>query len=171
MKEPGLKTPGVNWREWLLTFFGAGRFPKAPGTAGSLAATFVIAILYLTIFNRVTFLSWNLILLAASFIACFTMIALGPWAVKRYGTKDPQAVVLDEVAAVFLTMCFVPMYADWRGWLMIIVGFAAFRAFDITKPPPCNKLEKLPAGWGILCDDLMAAVYANVVCQIVARLF
>jgi len=159
----------VNPREMLLTFFGAGRFPRAPGTAGSLAATVVIAILYFTLYERITFLNWNLILLSASLLACFAMVALGPWAVRHYGTKDPQAVVLDEVAAVFLTMLFVPLHPDWRGVLMIVIGFAAFRVFDIIKPPPCHALERLTHGWGILCDDLMAGLYANIVCQIVSR--
>jgi phosphatidylglycerophosphatase A len=153
----------------LLTFFGAGKSPRAPGTVGSLGASIIIAVLYPAIFEHVTFLSWNLILLFGSFAACVGLVALGPWAMVHYGTKDPQPVVLDEVAGVFLTMVFVPMDSDWHGWLMIAIGFIAFRAFDITKPPPCRQLERLPAGWGILCDDLMAGVYANFVCQVAAR--
>ena len=158
----------MKWQEILLTFFGAGKAPKAPGTAGSLAAAIVIAVLHLI--PGLSFLQWNVILLCGCLASCIGMVMLGEWAVEHYGTKDPQKVVLDEAAAVFLTMLWVPMFADWRGWLMIFVAFVAFRAFDITKPPPCNRLEKLPAGWGILCDDLMAGVYANVVCQLVARL-
>jgi len=158
----------VSWRELTVTFFGAGRSPKAPGTVGSFAATILIALLHLI--PGLSFTQWNVILLCGCVISCFGMVVLGPWAVTHYGTKDPQSVVLDEVAAVFLTMLFLPMFTDWRGWLMIFMAFAAFRAFDITKPPPCNHLEKLPHGWGILCDDLMAAVYANLVCQVVARL-
>jgi len=52
----------------------------------------------------------------------------------------------------------------------IAIAFAAFRVFDIIKPPPVRELEKLPAGWGILMDDLAAAVYANLLCQIFLRL-
>lgn len=157
----------MNWRELAVTFLGAGRTPKAPGTAGSLAAAGVIAMLYLI--PRLSDLQWNLILLGACLLSCTVMILLGKWAVNHYGTKDPQRVVLDEVAAVFLTMLWVPMSGDWRGWFMIAVAFLAFRAFDIIKPAPCQQLEKLPYGWGILCDDLMAGVYANIVSQIVAR--
>jgi phosphatidylglycerophosphatase A len=157
----------VNWREFVLTFFGAGKFPKAPGTMGSLGAILLLALIHLI--PGLTWLQWNVILLCGCLLSCVGMVTLGPWAVSHYGTKDPQSVVLDEVAAVFLTMLLVPMSADWQGWLMIFVWFVAFRAFDITKPPPCRQLEKLPNGWGILCDDLMAGVYANIVCQAVAR--
>lgn len=157
----------MTWRELVLTFFGAGKSPKAPGTMGSLGATLLIALLHLI--PGLTRVHWNVTLLCGCLLSCVAMVMLGPWAVNHYGTKDPQPVVLDEVAAVFLTMLFVPMFGDWRGWLIIFVAFVAFRAFDITKPPPCNLLERLPHGWGILCDDLMAGVYANIVCQVVAR--
>jgi phosphatidylglycerophosphatase A len=53
--------------------------------------------------------------------------------------------------------------------LTLAVAFAAFRLFDVTKPPPARQLEKLPGGWGILLDDLAAAVYANILCQIALR--
>jgi len=52
---------------------------------------------------------------------------------------------------------------------VLLAGFLAFRIFDITKPPPARQLERLPAGWGILLDDLAAAVYANLLCQIIFR--
>jgi phosphatidylglycerophosphatase A len=54
--------------------------------------------------------------------------------------------------------------------LTLLLAFAAFRLFDVTKPPPARQLEHLPAGWGILMDDLAAAVYANLLCQIILRL-
>ena len=62
-------------------------------------------------------------------------------------------------------MLFWPHYGTWA----IVAGFAAFRLFDITKPPTARQLEKLPAGWGILADDLAAAVYANLLCQVFLR--
>ena len=62
------------------------------------------------------------------------------------------------------------MYPGWREGYVLLATFLAFRLFDVWKPWPCRQLERLPAGWGILADDLGAAVYANVLCQLVLRL-
>ena len=74
--------------------------------------------------------------------------------------------VLDEVAGICLSNLFLPVVS----LKSIAMAFVAFRIFDVIKPPPCRQLETLPAGWGILCDDLAAAVYANILCQIVVRM-
>jgi phosphatidylglycerophosphatase A len=65
-----------------------------------------------------------------------------------------------------LTLLLVPMR---RCAWVVLAGFIAFRVFDVTKPPPARQLEKLPEGWGILLDDLAAAVYANLACQVLFR--
>ena len=83
------------------------------------------------------------------------------------GRKDPGPVVLDEAAGICLTLLFQPFK---HGAWVFVAGFLAFRLFDITKPPPARQLEKLPAGWGILLDDLAAAVYANLLCQLLLRI-
>jgi phosphatidylglycerophosphatase A len=95
-------------------------------------------------------------------------VALGGWAQEFLGRKDPGPVVLDEAAGVCLTLLAQPM-RHWQ-WA-VALAFVAFRVFDITKPPPARQLERLPRGWGILLDDLAAAVYANLVCQGVLRLW
>lgn len=158
-----------NWREWILTFFGAGLVPKAPGTVGSVAAALGVVILHLAVSANVSFFTWNLILLICALTASAGMVFLGPWAVQHYGTKDPQRVVLDEAAAIFVTMIFLPIVPGTRGLWTVLMALLAFRLFDITKPPPCRNLEKLPHGWGILSDDLMAGVYANLLCQLATR--
>jgi phosphatidylglycerophosphatase A len=90
-------------------------------------------------------------------------VAFAPAIIARTGREDPGGVVIDELAgqSVVFTAAFV--FAEMNPVVTAAVGFAAFRLFDIVKPFPVNKLEKLPAGWGILADDLMAGVYAALV--------
>jgi len=155
-------------RQWLVTFFGAGKSPIAPGTVGSLAAAILLALLQL---QFRTPLSFTVVLLTVMILAGIGSVVLAPWAITHYGRKDPGAFVLDEVAGVALTMLFLPVLHGRQELWVVATAFLAFRIFDVSKPPPCHQLEKLPAGWGILMDDLMAAVYANVLAQIVTRFF
>jgi phosphatidylglycerophosphatase A len=75
--------------------------------------------------------------------------------------KDPQFVVIDEVAGQWLTLLFVPVT-----WKTMLAGFILFRAFDIVKPPPVRQLERLPEGTGIVVDDIGAGLYALGVMQL-----
>ena len=150
-------------RRLLITFFYAGLSPVAPGTVGSFAAS---AVLYLLlILNHPTWLRWQLFLMFALLIVCAVSIWLGKWAVIEYQRKDPQMFVLDEVAGILVTNLFLPS----MGLLSVALAFVAFRIFDVTKPPPCKQLEKLPAGWGILSDDLCAGCFAGLLCHIILR--
>ena len=139
-----------SWPLWLVTLGGAGLLPGAPGTWGS-AATAVV--LYFTGTS-----TW--ILLAGLILCSAVCLIWGAWAQEFFGRKDPGPVVADEGAGICLTMLLQPPHR-WA----LVAGFLAFRLFDITKPPPVRQLEKLPAGWGILADDLAAAVYANLLCR------
>jgi len=154
-------------RKWIVTFGGAGLSPVAPGTVGSLLAALLVYLLSLATNDS---LILNLVVAIGLFASSAACVALGAWTIKYFGRKDPGAMVLDEVAGICLTMLFQPIGSGARVVGTIVVAFAAFRVFDILKPPPCRQLEKLPAGWGILMDDLMAGVYANAVCQILLRL-
>jgi phosphatidylglycerophosphatase A len=78
---------------------------------------------------------------------------------------DPSIVVIDEIVGFWITMLFVPKTLP-----AILVGFVAFRAMDILKPQPARYLERLPNGWGIMLDDFVAGIYANLLTQIVLRL-
>ncbi len=101
-------------------------------------------------------------------IFCFES---GPGALgnRRLG-EDPSRFVLDEAAGICLTILFLPAHAGWMpNGITLLAAFVAFRVFDITKIPPARQLENLPGGWGILLDDLAAAVYANIVCQVLLR--
>ena len=75
--------------------------------------------------------------------------------------KDPQFVVIDEVAGQWITLLFVPV-----AWKTLLAGFILFRGFDIVKPPPVRQLERLPEGTGIVVDDVAAGVYALAVLQL-----
>jgi phosphatidylglycerophosphatase A len=80
---------------------------------------------------------------------------------RASGTKDPQFVVIDEVAGQWVALLFAPVT-----WKTLAVGFILFRGFDIVKPPPVRQLERLPGGTGIVMDDVMAGVYALGVVQL-----
>jgi len=111
----------------------------------------------------------NLVALGGTLFFSALNIFLAPAAIREFGDKDPGQFVLDEAAGICLSILLLPARSGWAVGINLIAAFVAFRIFDITKPPPCRQLEKLPLGWGILCDDLAAAVYANLVCQVVLR--
>ena len=154
-------------RKAIITFFGSGLSPVAPGTIGSIAASAVLAVVMLA---KPSPTAWTFVLLIGLLAACAFSVTLGPWAVAYFGREDPQPFVLDEVAGICLTNLLLPVRATLAGRLGGIgLALLAFRLFDVTKPPPARQLEQLPAGWGILCDDLAAAVYANLLCQLLLR--
>ena len=127
-----------------------GFIPGAPGTYGSLVAA---AALYLI--GRYGDWVHPAALLAGVGIVTILGTAASAVASKNAGDEDPSFVVIDEVAGQMLTFFLVPFSVT-----NIVLGFIAFRAFDITKPWPIRKLEPLPHGIGIMADDLLAGVYA-----------
>ncbi|HIJ35689.1 MAG TPA: phosphatidylglycerophosphatase A [Deltaproteobacteria bacterium] len=137
----------------LSSWFGSGLAPFASGTFGTLAAVpLVIGFGFLG--------PWAALL-------CVTGISgLAIWVSQEaedlLGKKDPSAVVIDEVAGFSVTMFLVPM-----SWLSLSVGFLLFRFFDILKPWPANRAEKLKGGFGIVLDDLAAGVYAHLALRII----
>ncbi len=149
--------PAGAWAWVIATFFGAGRAPVAPGTAGSAATVIMWWIL-----TRWTSPPWQPWL--AIGLALFA-VAIGIPAATRIsretGLKDPQMVVIDEVAGQLITLIAVPVT-----WKTLLAGFILFRAFDTTKPPPVRQLERLPEGTGIVVDDIGAGVYALLVMQV-----
>jgi phosphatidylglycerophosphatase A len=131
---------------WVVaTWFGCGSVPKAPGTMGTIGAV----PLYLLVARGGR---------TGVAVAALAITAIGVWAAtevaRDLGKKDPQVVVVDEVAGMLVTM--LPMArVSWRA---ILIGFLLFRLFDITKPWPVRRFEALPAGWGIVMDDVVAGV-------------
>ena len=137
----------------LATGFGSGYSPVGPGTAG----TVVGVVLYLLLKDLSPFVYG---ITVVTFIFCASWVSTE--AAIDLGTKDPQRVVIDEIAGYLVTMAFVPF-----SWKAVLIGFVLFRIFDITKPFPARWIERhAPAGWGIVGDDVMAGVYANIGLQI-----
>jgi phosphatidylglycerophosphatase A len=134
---------------FLATAGYCGYFPIAPGTVGSAAGLLVYLVVW-----------W-----AGSPIVEIALIALtfaaGTWAATHaerfFGGIDPGPVVIDEVLGMLVTLAFVP-----AGWSAVLTGFVLFRVFDVIKPFPADRLEKLHGGFGIMADDAMAGVYANL---------
>ena len=143
---------------FIATAGYAGYFPIAPGTVGSAAGLAVYLIVWWTQSPVV-----EVALIAGLFI-------LGVWAgttAERYfGGIDPGPVVLDEVVGMLITLAFIPV-----GISGAIAGFFLFRIFDIIKPFPAGRLEALHGGLGVMADDAMAAIYANLSLRAILWLF
>ena len=137
----------------LSTWFGCGYAPKAPGTAGSLAA--VIIAWLIERFIGIPALGWGVLAILLAGPAIWAADATA----KQMGSKDPQVVVVDEVVGQWLTLAGATAL-NWKSWL---AAFVLFRAFDMWKPPPVRQLERLPGGLGIVADDAMAGVYGALV--------
>lgn len=154
-------------KKLLTSCFGLGHLPVAPGTWGSIPPVVVFAVLCLCNASWAAVSGAMFVIAIAASISC---VLFAPEVISLTGSKDPSQVVADEVAGQALT--FITAYAAAPKDILIVslVGFAAFRFFDILKPYPCKKLEKLPSGWGILADDLMAGAYAAIVLQICIHL-
>ena len=95
----------------------------------------------------------------------------GAWAEVHFGKKDPRQVVADETAGQCVALLALPWGGDWSENLVLAAtAFVTFRLFDIVKPPPINRIQRLGGGWGILVDDLLAGLYALAATQLLARL-
>jgi phosphatidylglycerophosphatase A len=133
----------------LGTWFGCGKVPIAPGTAGTAGAI----PLYLLLRPH------GLWTIAAAAVVC---TAVGVWAANLIcddsKLEDPQLVVIDEVAGVLITLLVAPF--DWQG---ILAAFVLFRIFDQFKPPPARAAEDWPRGWGVMFDDVFAGIWGAVV--------
>ena len=152
------------------TSLGFGYSPIIPGTFGTLPSV----VLFILIARYVTPDLQTLVIATVLILACLLSILLAPWAERQWGRKDPRRFVLDEVAGYFLTVLLVwPFVAIQEPKsIMVFAGmaFVATRFFDIVKPFPARRLEKLPQGWGILLDDLAASLYAAALLHVVPML-
>ena len=132
----------------LSSWFGIGLIPRMPGTVGTLAAIPMAIVV-----NRLGQL------FGAIFLVIFIFAAVWSSGVteRLLGRDDPSEVVIDEVAGFMLTIYLLPL-----SWVSIALGFIMFRFFDILKPFPIKKLERIGGGTGIVLDDLAAGVYAGL---------
>jgi phosphatidylglycerophosphatase A len=152
VEHAGTPTSSIGTRLAILiaTAMGAGYSPVAPGTAGSLVA---LLILWLVPFSRP-----GLVL----FLVIVTLA--GTWAAhvaeEALGTKDPGAIVIDEVAGMTLAVVALPLPFTASA---LALGFVLFRVFDVVKPFPAGRAQSLPGGFGVMVDDLVAGLYALLV--------
>jgi len=146
--------PTKSWWAFIVaTFFGAGYGRPGPGTWGSIAAVLLWGAF-----------AWGfnpspqhllLALLCGIALSLVLGIPAATIVARESGRHDPQFVVIDEVAGQWITLLFCP--PDWAHGLVALI---LFRLFDVTKPFPIRRIEKLPAGWGIVLDDVAAGLYA-----------
>jgi phosphatidylglycerophosphatase A len=142
------------WAELTATFLGIGRLRPGPGTWGSLATVISWAALAYTmpLAFRLPVSIALVVFVTAIGIPAAMLVTRGA------GIKDPQFVVIDEVAGQLIALIGAPL-----GWKSFLAGFILFRIFDILKPPPVRQLEALPEGFGIVLDDIAAGLYALVI--------
>lgn len=142
----------------LATVLGLGSTPVAPGTAGSMAGLVLVWVL------------WQLAGPVAVAAGAVVVSAVGIWAAegtaRHLGEEDPSRVVIDEVAGQMVALVWLPPTVP-----VLAAGFLLFRLFDIMKPFPVRRLEKLPGGLGIVADDLAAGLYSVLLLHVGALLF
>ena len=141
--------------EAYLTCFGLGYAPIASGTFGTLGgvALAIVFALYLPA-------HYMLACLVTAVVLTLIGAPLGKWAEEKWQRKDPGQYVLDEVIGFLVTVAFID--PEHNLTINLAVGFLLFRFFDIFKPPPARQLEKVPGGWGIILDDVVAGIYAAI---------
>src|SRR5580704_15731675 len=153
MESPEIPRTPV-WATLVASLFGIGRLRPGPGTWGSAATVLLWAALAHALAPS------SRALAAIGLAAAVTLIGIpaATQVARGAGRKDPQFVVIDEVAGQLVAMIAVPL-----GWKTFLAGFILFRVFDIWKPFPIRRLERLPEGTGIVLDDVAAGIYAFAV--------
>ena len=134
---------------------GSGYSPFAPGTAGS-----AVGLLLFWPLRRAP-LSVQLAVTVAVYLAG---VVAGQHVARAVGEHDPGLVVIDEVVGMWISLLMLPFTPA-----IAIGGFLLFRVMDVIKPYPARQFERLPGGWGIMTDDVMAGIYANLVLRVVLR--
>lgn len=141
----------------IATFFGLGYSPKAPGTVGALGAVSLYASLFCAGMSEWVFL-----------LLLFLIFVMGTYSsnkVEQYWGKDNGKVVIDEALGMGVSLLWIPL-----NWEYYVAAFGLFRLLDIWKPLGIRKMEKLEGGWGVMADDLLAGIYANLILQAVLYL-
>jgi len=151
--------------KFLATGFGSGYVPFAPGTAGALVGSLILwGLHYLWQRNfsgQVISGQWLLVLLTLIFF--FAGVVAGNALEPEWG-HDPSKIVIDEIVGLWVAMWFVPFSIQ-----NMALAFLLFRVFDIWKPLFIRKMERFEGGWGVMLDDVMAGVFANLILQLISR--
>ncbi|NRA38106.1 MAG: phosphatidylglycerophosphatase A [Planctomycetes bacterium] len=139
---------------------GFGRIKPAPGTWGTVAAALIALVLCIFVPN------WPLQLIFAILAGLSLLIGMKvvPQAQRAFGCEDPSEVVIDEWLGYWLCLACIPQdMLQQQGVLLCVVGFLAFRFFDIVKPWPIPMLERMRGAWGVMVDDAFAGLLAAIV--------
>ena len=148
----------------IATGFGSGYAPIAPGTAGAALGCLLLWG-FIHFFGEAAYWPFQIGFLLVIIIT--TIIgAIATREVEKEWGEDPSRVVIDEIIGVWITLLFIPLT-----WQHIIIGFILFRIFDIWKPLGIRRLEAIGNGWGVMLDDVLAGIYANIMLQIGLFLF
>ena len=139
------------WATTVATFFGIGRLRPGPGSWASAATV----LLWAALGSVLPLAARTPLAIALAVVATLIGIPAATQVARGAGIKDPQFVVIDEVAGQLVALIAVPL-----AWKSFLAGFILFRVFDILKPPPVRQLEALPEGTGIVLDDVAAGLYA-----------
>ena len=159
--DPSAPSHAPVWATLVATFFGIGRLRPGPGTWASAATV----LLWWLIGHWFHLQSQTAMTCALAGLAVVVGIPAATRVSRAAALKDPQFVVIDEVAGQLITFIAVP--ATWKS---LLLGFILFRGFDIVKPPPLRRLEHFREGVGIVLDDVGAGLYALACMQVVLHL-
>jgi phosphatidylglycerophosphatase A len=151
---PPSRPPASLGATLVATFFGVGRLRPGPGSWGSAITVLLWAALAYGLAPSLR----TPVATALALLVTLIGIPASTRVARASGLKDPQFVVIDEVAGQLITLIAVPL-----AWKTFLAGFILFRGFDIVKPPPVRQLEQLPEGTGIVLDDVAAGLYGLIV--------
>lgn len=145
------------WIIWIATGFGAGRVPGAPGTAGSIVGFALVLVL-----NQFPVLIYSLV--------AVLVFGVGWYCAGRMDAasdrKDHPSIVIDEISGMLIAAFLIPFHIGF-----LLLALVLFRLFDIMKPFPARWIEEhLPGSKGIMLDDVVAGIYANLFVQVIGRL-
>lgn len=146
-------------RRLLVSCFGLGWLPVAPGTWGSLPPAMLFALM--CHFGSAA-AAISITMAVLTLVGSVVCIKFAPAIIAATDEADPREVVADEFSGQAVTFLFIAAVPISNIWVTGLLGFLLFRFFDILKPWPIRRSEKLPKGWGILLDDLLAGVYAGI---------
>lgn len=145
------------WVKFFGSGFFSGYFPFAPGTAGSLLA--VGLYWFIPGFER-----WYILLILISVFLLIGIITASK--LENALGRDPNIVVIDEIVGMWIALFLIP-----KEWIYVVVAFIVFRFFDIIKPPPARQFDQMSGGVGIMMDDVVAGIYANIITQLFLYFF
>ncbi|MGH9822036.1 MAG: phosphatidylglycerophosphatase A family protein [Blastocatellia bacterium] len=160
-------------KDWLAyvaaTGAGAGLSPLAPGTFGALEGVGIFLLFRLFLASAsVSLAAWTVIWILLNILVFVGGVAASGRLCSILGKKDPNQAVIDEVSGQMIALTPV-LFAP--SWIAVVAAFMLFRLFDIWKPYPIRNLERLPLGWGVMADDVLAGAYAAILVCIGLALF